>query len=134
MGTGIQQLAAGGEGTQKWSRFDGWYLWFTAPTHTVPSPHIHTSPQPYIPEAHLQLNTASVCVCVCMSVCVPIGNCPATGVCFTQSVLACGSSLTQSRTSVHACRCVCVCAKVSNPIMLKLRGSTFLLSYHLCKP
>ena len=27
-----------------------------------------------------------------------------------------------------------VCAKSINSIMLKLRGSTFLLSYHYCKP
>ena len=30
--------------------------------------------------------------------------------------------------------CVCVCAKGMNSIMLKLRGSTFPLSYHYCKP
>ena len=30
--------------------------------------------------------------------------------------------------------CVCVCAKGIKSIMLKLRGSTFLHSYHYCKP
>ena len=38
------------------------------------------------------------------------------------------------RSCVCVCVCVCVCAKGINSVMLKLRGSTFLLSYHYCKP
>ena len=35
---------------------------------------------------------------------------------------------------LRAARFVCVCGKGINLIMLKLRGSTFLLSYYYCKP
>ena len=49
--------------------------------------------------------------------------------------LASGFSTTpELHAHLCVCVCVCVCAKGINPIMLKLRGSTILCSYHYCKP
>ena len=91
-------------------------------TAQVMHPNCTLSPMQACPEPCI-----CACVCVCVCVCAPAGAGADVWLC------ACVCACLCVCVCVCLCVCVCVCQGIHSNL-LHLRRSTFLPSYHCCKP